>query len=79
MLSPCKDPQKLLDCIKSMRTSGNCVVSPGLAFPTPNREQASIISWASHRTSMWPSCSGDDEMKVRRAVNKRWVVGGEKR
>lgn len=52
MLSPRKDSQKLLDCIKSMRTSGNCVVSSVLAFPVPSRDQASIISWVSHRTSM---------------------------
>lgn len=57
MLSPCKDSQKLLDCIKSVRTSGNCVVSSVLAFPVPNRDQASIISWVSHRTSMWPSAA----------------------
>lgn len=44
MPSPCKDPQKLIDYIKSKRTSGSWVVSSALAFPTPDRDQVSIIS-----------------------------------
>lgn len=58
MLSPCKDPQKSLDCIKSMRTSGNCVFSSALGFPTANEDHALIFSWAT-------SSGGDAKMKVR--------------
>lgn len=45
-----------------MRTSGNCVVSSVLAFPTTNEDHALICSWASHVAI---SSSSDTVMKVR--------------